>query len=55
MSAPDRPGDVPCRCGHPRDAHEHYRKGTECALCDVCPRYRSSAGLLARLLARLSR
>jgi hypothetical protein len=31
-----------CRCGHPRAAHEHYRKGTECALCGpaVCPRYR---------------
>lgn len=45
-----------CRCGHEREAHEHYRLGTECALCSQllvtiggrlmsvqpaeCPRYR---------------
>jgi hypothetical protein len=31
-----------CRCGHPLDAHEHYRKGSDCALCPpgTCPRYR---------------
>lgn len=29
----------PCVCGHPRAAHEHYRSGTDCALCD-CPRFR---------------
>ena len=23
-------------CGHPADAHEHYRRGSECALCR-CP------------------
>ncbi|MGD3261515.1 hypothetical protein QT366_22665, partial [Xanthomonas citri pv. citri] len=28
-----------CVCGHPRDAHEHYRPGTDCALCD-CPKFR---------------
>ncbi|WP_144712462.1 hypothetical protein [Curtobacterium pusillum] len=28
-----------CVCGHGRDAHEHYRRGKDCALCD-CPRYR---------------
>lgn len=22
-----------CKCGHDRSAHEHYRKGSECALC----------------------
>ena len=27
-----------CRCGHARSAHRHYRKGTDCALCD-CPRW----------------
>jgi hypothetical protein len=33
-----------CRCGHPRAAHEHYRRGLECSLCDrgACPRYRRS-------------
>lgn|GEM_PF-1995902 len=24
-----------CACGHPFEAHEHYRKGTECSICDV--------------------
>lgn len=28
-----------CVCGHVQDAHEHYRPGSDCALCD-CPRYR---------------
>jgi hypothetical protein len=31
-----------CVCGHERDAHEHYRRGTDCAVCGNgdCPRYR---------------
>jgi hypothetical protein len=29
-----------CVCGHGRDAHEHYRAGTECVDCDVCPQFR---------------
>jgi len=28
-----------CRCGHGRDAHAHYRKGSDCALCG-CRRWR---------------
>jgi hypothetical protein len=28
----------PCTCGHPREAHEHYRRGTDCSAC-LCPRY----------------
>jgi hypothetical protein len=27
-----------CSCGHERRAHEHYRRGTDCALCD-CDRF----------------
>ncbi|WP_369255633.1 hypothetical protein [Geodermatophilus amargosae] len=34
-------------CGHGRQAHQHYRRGTDCALCG-CDRFRRS--LLARLL-----
>lgn len=30
----------PCACGHPWDAHEHYREGTECSLCKTCPGFR---------------
>ena len=30
--------DTPCGCGHPHVAHQHYRKGTDCALCD-CTRF----------------
>jgi len=28
-----------CVCGHRQEAHEHYRPGSDCALCD-CPRFR---------------
>ncbi len=28
-----------CACGHQQEAHEHYRPGSDCALCD-CPRFR---------------
>ncbi|MBW4042389.1 MAG: hypothetical protein HIU86_09725 [Acidobacteria bacterium] len=33
-----------CVCGHARDAHEHYRRGTDCATCgpEVCPKFRRS-------------
>lgn len=24
-----------CACGHVREAHEHYRRGTECSICDI--------------------
>jgi hypothetical protein len=26
-----------CVCGHPKQAHQHYRAGTDCALC-TCTR-----------------
>lgn len=31
-----------CVCGHARDAHEHYRRGTDCATCgpERCPKFR---------------
>jgi hypothetical protein len=31
-----------CVCGHEREAHEHYRRGTDCATCgaEVCPKFR---------------
>ena len=31
-----------CGCGHSKAAHQHYRRGTECAHCavDTCRRYR---------------
>jgi hypothetical protein len=31
-----------CRCGHDRSAHQHYRHGTDCSLCD-CKRFRRQA------------
>lgn len=27
-----------CRCGHVEGTHEHYRRGTDCAVCD-CVKY----------------
>jgi hypothetical protein len=41
-----------CACGHDRQAHRHYRRGTDCALCD-CQRWRSWRGL-RQLLGRSS-
>jgi hypothetical protein len=34
--------DALCVCDHARRAHEHLRKGTDCALCgaETCPRFR---------------
>jgi hypothetical protein len=31
-----------CVCGHAREAHEHYRRGTDCATCgpELCPKFR---------------
>lgn len=32
-----------CRCGHEREAHEHFRRGSDCALCPPerpCDRFR---------------
>ena len=42
-------GPACARCGHGRRAHEHYRSGSDCALCDY-PRF--SRPLLRRLLGR---
>jgi hypothetical protein len=43
--------DRRCVCGHPREAHEHYRSGTDCALCGRagCRRFRAAGSLRARL------
>jgi hypothetical protein len=30
-----------CLCGHDRKAHDHYRRGSDCALCD-CAAWTSS-------------
>jgi len=32
-----RPGA--CQCGHPREVHQHDRRGSDCALC-WCESYR---------------
>ncbi len=36
-------------CAHAKQAHLHYRRGTDCALC-ACGRYRG-ASLLSRLVS----
>lgn len=36
----------PCSCGHGKQAHEHYRAGSDCALCS-CRRFHRP--LLTRL------
>ncbi|SDI77706.1 hypothetical protein SAMN05444157_0108 [Frankineae bacterium MT45] len=34
--------DQTCKCGHGRDAHEHFRAGSDCGECSatVCNRFR---------------
>jgi hypothetical protein len=46
------PGKVPCRsCAHPKDAHEHHRRGTDCSQSGcLCPQWRRPR---SRLLGRL--
>lgn len=46
-----------CVCGHDKEAHEHFRSGTECSLCPDhgCEKYRPATGLrglLRRLFGR---
>ena len=40
-----------CACGHARFPHEHYRRGSDCALCD-CPRWRPVRGAVRELVRR---
>ncbi|MCW0216485.1 MAG: hypothetical protein OJJ54_24310 [Pseudonocardia sp.] len=47
-------GVTACRCGHGSDAHEHFRAGSDCAVCD-CARYHSTTGLATQLSLVLRR
>jgi hypothetical protein len=35
-----------CRCGHPRGAHEHYRRGSDCGVCGsaICAGFSATDG-----------
>ena len=35
-------GPKSCTCGHEANAHEHYRRGTDCALCP-CQKFRAGS------------
>jgi hypothetical protein len=53
---PVRPTVVePCACGHAREAHEHYRPGTDCGVCGAtaCSAYRARGGSVSSMLRRL--
>lgn len=45
----------PCVCGHAKDAHDHYRPGTDCGACGAtdCGEYRLEGGSVRRALRRL--
>lgn len=44
----------PCACGHGKDAHDHYRPGTDCGACgaDTCDEFRPEGGGVRRTLRR---
>ncbi|MEQ3548982.1 hypothetical protein WIS52_00750 [Pseudonocardia nematodicida] len=53
-AGPARVGADVCTCGHDRDAHEHYRAGSDCGACGAdCRAFRSSAAPKARRRPRL--
>lgn len=45
----------PCACGHGKDAHEHYRPGSDCGVCGAadCEEFRPVGGTMRRALRRL--
>jgi hypothetical protein len=45
----------PCACGHAKDAHEHYRPGTDCGVCGAasCEEFRPVGGSMRRTLRRM--
>jgi hypothetical protein len=40
-AAADQCSGPRCTCGHGKRAHQHYRRGSDCALC-ACRRFRST-------------
>lgn len=42
--------DKVCKCGHAHEAHTHYRRGTDCAICgaDVCSVFSAARSRAAR-------
>ncbi|BBG04111.1 MULTISPECIES: hypothetical protein [Pseudonocardia] len=55
-AAPQAPAVVElCRCGHGRDAHEHYRPGTDCGACGAdCRSFRAGDTRPVRRRVRLA-
>ena len=45
----------PCACGHAREAHEHYRRGSDCGACgaETCGRFRRQGGPVRKMLRRV--
>ena len=55
QAAPPEPAVGLCVCLHPKAAHEHWRRGTDCGICgsDTCRAYRRRGGALRRFLRRV--
>jgi hypothetical protein len=52
--APPKAIVEPCVCGHAREAHEHYRRGTDCGACGAqeCGSFRAEGGGFRTTLRR---
>lgn len=47
-----------CACGHDGSAHEHFRPGTDCALCrpeQTCSKFRRASSRMRAMLRRAAR
>jgi hypothetical protein len=46
---------APCVCGHAREAHQHYRRGSDCGACGAqdCAEFRLEGGSLRKALRKL--
>lgn len=55
QAAPAEPAVGLCVCLHPKAAHEHWRRGTDCGICGsaTCRAYRRRGGPLRRFLRRI--
>jgi hypothetical protein len=53
--APPKAIVEPCLCGHAREAHKHFRRGTDCGACGAqeCGAFKAQGGAFRKTMRRL--